>query len=195
MPIQIYWKFYLKKNENFQIKKFWYFSYFCSKHRLWVLVRTASPLEPPRWGGSNEYPQSMFLAEIRKIIYTPVNPSFTIKSGVYRGQNYIGMFCWCSKEDIHEEPQFKNIAYQWHQEEKQTNRDRPYKSHKPKKTKASSKVATMLDNVTKSTKHHNKTMNRFYDMKVVSEQKSIATKVSRLSWDSNPVCPVKNPMF
>ena len=23
-------------------KKFWYFSYFCSKHKLWVLVRTAS---------------------------------------------------------------------------------------------------------------------------------------------------------
>ena len=35
-------------------------------------------LEPPRWGGSNEYPQSMFWAQIRKIIYTPVNPSFTI---------------------------------------------------------------------------------------------------------------------
>ena len=35
-------------------------------------------LEPPRRGGSNEYPQSMFWAEIRKIIYTPVNPSFTI---------------------------------------------------------------------------------------------------------------------
>ena len=35
-------------------------------------------LEPPRWGGSNEYPQSMFWVEIRKIIYTPVNPSFTI---------------------------------------------------------------------------------------------------------------------
>ena len=35
-------------------------------------------LEPPRRGGSNEYPQSMFSAEIRKIIYTPVNPSFTI---------------------------------------------------------------------------------------------------------------------
>ena len=34
--------------------------------------------EPPRRGGSNEYPQSMFLAEIRKIMYTPVNPSFTI---------------------------------------------------------------------------------------------------------------------
>ena len=35
-------------------------------------------LEPPRWGGSNEYLQSMFWVEIRKIIYTPVNPSFTI---------------------------------------------------------------------------------------------------------------------
>ena len=32
-------------------------------------------LEPPQWGSSNEYPQSMFLEEI---IYTPVNPSFTI---------------------------------------------------------------------------------------------------------------------
>ena len=29
------------KNENFQIKNFWYISCFCSKHRLWVLVRTA----------------------------------------------------------------------------------------------------------------------------------------------------------
>ena len=35
-------------------------------------------LEPPRRGGSNEYPQPMFWAEIRKILYTPVNPSFTI---------------------------------------------------------------------------------------------------------------------
>ena len=34
-------------------------------------------LEPPREGGSNEYPQYMFLAEIRKLIYTPVNPSVT----------------------------------------------------------------------------------------------------------------------
>ena len=35
-------------------------------------------LEPPRRGGYNEYSQSMFWAEIRKILYTPVNPSFTI---------------------------------------------------------------------------------------------------------------------
>ena len=30
-----------------------YFCYFCSKHRLWLL---GNSLEPPRRGGSNEYP-------------------------------------------------------------------------------------------------------------------------------------------
>ena len=33
-------------------------------------------LEPPRQGGSSKYPQSMFWAEIREIMYTPVNPSY-----------------------------------------------------------------------------------------------------------------------
>ena len=32
-----------KKNWKITDKKLWYFSYFCLKHRLWVLVRTASP--------------------------------------------------------------------------------------------------------------------------------------------------------
>ena len=41
-PIQIYEKFHLQKTKNFSDKKLRYFSYFCSKHRLWVLVRTAS---------------------------------------------------------------------------------------------------------------------------------------------------------
>ena len=35
-------------------------------------------LEPPRRGGSNEYLQSMRFCKIRKIMYTPVNPSFPI---------------------------------------------------------------------------------------------------------------------
>ena len=35
-------------------------------------------LEPPHRGGSNKYPQSVFWTEIRKLMYTPVNPSFTI---------------------------------------------------------------------------------------------------------------------
>ena len=36
-------------------------------------------LEPPQWGGSNEYPQSMFKSKNKKKKKnTPVNPSFTI---------------------------------------------------------------------------------------------------------------------
>ena len=35
-------------------------------------------LEPPQRGGSNEYPQTMFLSRNKKIMNTPVNPSFTI---------------------------------------------------------------------------------------------------------------------
>ena len=35
-------------------------------------------LEPPRRGGSNEYPQSMFWGENKINRYTPVHPSFTI---------------------------------------------------------------------------------------------------------------------
>ena len=35
-----------------------------------------------RWGGSNEYPQSMFWSKNKKNRYTPANPSFTnIKVG------------------------------------------------------------------------------------------------------------------
>ena len=35
-------------------------------------------LEPPRRGGSNEYNNLCFRTEIIKIMYTPVNPRFTI---------------------------------------------------------------------------------------------------------------------
>ena len=72
MPIQIYWKFYRPKNENFQIKNSDIF------HISAQNIDCGYSLEPPRRGGSNEYLQSMFWAEIRKIMYTPVNPSFTI---------------------------------------------------------------------------------------------------------------------
>ena len=61
------------KTENFQIKNSDIF------HISAPNIDCGYSLEPPRRGGSNECPQSMFfLAEIRKIIYTPVNPSFTI---------------------------------------------------------------------------------------------------------------------
>ena len=35
-------------------------------------------LEPPRRGGSNEYPQSMFWSNNKKNRHTPAYPSFTI---------------------------------------------------------------------------------------------------------------------
>ena len=60
------------KNENFQIKNPDIF-YTSAQN-----IDCGYLLEPPRRGDSNEYPQSMFWAEIRKIMHTPVNPSFTI---------------------------------------------------------------------------------------------------------------------
>ena len=59
------------KNENFQIK-IRLFSHSAQNIDCWYLF------EPPRRSGSNEYPQSVFRAKIRKIMYTSVNPFFTI---------------------------------------------------------------------------------------------------------------------
>ena len=67
------------KNENFQIKISDIF------HVSAQNIDCGYSLEPPRRGGSNEYSQSMFRAEIRKIMYTPVYPSFTIKEWGLRG--------------------------------------------------------------------------------------------------------------
>ena len=50
-------------------------------------------LEPPQGGGSNEYPQSMFLSRNKKNNIYPCKPQFyCIKVGSEGGQNYIGMF-------------------------------------------------------------------------------------------------------
>ena len=48
---------------------------FCSKHISVQNIDCGYSLEPPRRGGSNEYPQSMFWAEIWKITY-PCKPQF-----------------------------------------------------------------------------------------------------------------------
>ena len=60
---------YTTKNEIFQIKKSDIF-YISAEN-----IDCRYSLEPPLRGGSNEYLQSMFSAEIRQIMYTPVNPS------------------------------------------------------------------------------------------------------------------------
>ena len=72
LPIQTYWKFHHQKIEDFSDKNSDIF------HISAQNIDCGYSLEPPRRGGSNEYPQSLFWAEIRKIMYTPVNPSFTI---------------------------------------------------------------------------------------------------------------------
>ena len=68
-----------KYTENFTTKK-WKFSdknsgiFFLSSQN----IDCGYSLEPHRRGGSNEYPQSIFWAEIRKIMYAHVNPVLTI---------------------------------------------------------------------------------------------------------------------
>ena len=71
-PIQIYWKFHHQNNENFQIK------ISDILHISAQNIDCGYSLEPPRGDGSDEYPQSMFLGRNKKIMYTPVNPTFTI---------------------------------------------------------------------------------------------------------------------
>ena len=60
------------KNENFHQEKFDIFLIFAQN------MDCGYTLEPPRRGGSNEYPQSMFWSKNKKNRYTPVNPSFSI---------------------------------------------------------------------------------------------------------------------
>ena len=70
MPIQIYWKIFPAKNENFQINISDMFHISAQNIDCWY------SLEPPRRGGSNEYPQSMFLSRNKKNNVYPCNPQF-----------------------------------------------------------------------------------------------------------------------
>ena len=77
------------KNRKFSAEFFFcYFPVFCSNHRLWVHVRTASPGEAVLTCTHN----LCFGAQIRKIgipLYTPV---FLYKSGIQWGIHYTDMF-------------------------------------------------------------------------------------------------------
>ena len=68
-PIQIL-KILQLKNEIFQIKNSDTF-YIPAQN-----IDRGDSLEPPRWGGSNEYPQYLFFSKIRKIMSNPVKPQF-----------------------------------------------------------------------------------------------------------------------
>ena len=68
--IQIYRKISSPKTENFQIK---YSDIF---HISALNIECGYSLEPPRRGGSNEYPQSMFLSSNKKNNVYPCKPQF-----------------------------------------------------------------------------------------------------------------------
>ena len=82
-PIQIYRKFHLQKTENFQVKTSVIF------HISAPNIDCGYSLEPPRRGGSNEYPQSMFLSRNKKNNIYPCKPQlYYIKVG-FKGVNII----------------------------------------------------------------------------------------------------------
>ena len=70
MPIQIYWTFYHQKQWKFSDKK----SYIL--HISVQNIDCGYSLEPPRRGGSNEYPQSMFSSRNKKNNVYPCKPQF-----------------------------------------------------------------------------------------------------------------------
>ena len=72
LPMQYTENILVVKNENFHWKIFDIFLIFAQN------IDCGYRLEPPRRGGSNEYPQSMFWSKNKKNRYTPAYPSFTI---------------------------------------------------------------------------------------------------------------------
>ena len=81
------------KTENFQIKNSDIF------HISAQNIDCGYSLEPPRQGGSNEYPQSMFWAEIRKKYVYPWKPQFNCIEVVFKGSKsyrhvFVMVVCW-----------------------------------------------------------------------------------------------------
>ena len=71
MPIQIDWKCHHQKLKVFNLKKSDIF------HISAQNIDCGYSLEPPRRGGSNEYPQSMFLSRNKKNNVYPCKPQLS----------------------------------------------------------------------------------------------------------------------
>ena len=84
MPMQYTEIFKVVKNENFHQKNVDIFLIFAQN------IDCGYTLEPPRRGGSNEYPQSMFWSKNKKNRYTPPYPSFAILKWGLRGYTLHG---------------------------------------------------------------------------------------------------------
>ena len=79
MPIQIYWTFYNQKRKNFQMKNSDIF------HISAQNIDCGYSLEPPRRGGSNEYPQSIFLRSNKKNNVYSCKPQFSYTKVGFKG--------------------------------------------------------------------------------------------------------------
>ena len=90
-PIQIYWEFYHQKIKIFRWKILVVFPIFGQNINCGYL------LEPPRWGGSNEYQQSMFFSKNKEINVYPCKPQFYyIKMGFKGGKTT--SFSWWDRK-------------------------------------------------------------------------------------------------
>ena len=74
------------KNEHFQYKRFDIFLMFAQN-----IAECGSTLEPPRRGGSNEYPQSMFWSKKKKI-GNPCIPQFCFIKVGFKGWSFVSRF-------------------------------------------------------------------------------------------------------
>ena len=81
--IQIYWKFYNQEKENFQIKNSDIF------HISAQNIDCGYSLEPPRRGGSNVYPQSVFSSRNKKNNVYPCKPQFSCIKVWFKGVKII----------------------------------------------------------------------------------------------------------
>ena len=94
-------------------------------------------------------------------------------------QNLVEQCLKNSIEDIQEQPQSQNIAYEWHQEEEQTKHGSQYTSHKPKKAEQSLSLPKQGDHDASqpgSTKHNSNTI-KFQNMKSPAASTHEATQI------------------
>ena len=82
-PIQIYWKLHVQKLKIFRYKNSNIFLISAQN------IDCGYSLEPPRRGGSNEYPQSMFLSRNKKNNVYPCKPQFYYIKVGFKGVNII----------------------------------------------------------------------------------------------------------
>ena len=74
---------FISKNNKIMDEKLWYF------HISAQNIDCGYSLEPPRRGGSNEYPQSMFLSKNKKNNVYPCKPKFYYIKVGFKGVSII----------------------------------------------------------------------------------------------------------